>query len=162
MKEEGYILYEHFDGQRYHHFRNRTAKRLDVAICRIHDLCRSYKFIGQREFSIWNALTPVMKVFAYKDETGKVSYVQKAYLLPAIRYTVRKTNGEKVVLDNKLGIERDYYMATKYRRNMTIGKRAGDLTDWIKSAKRSEETATKVDKVGYILAERVIERRFGN
>lgn len=161
MKEEGYAIYEHFNGQRIRQFPARTARRIDVAVCRIHDLCRSAKFV-EREFSIWNALTPVMRMICRKDVDGKVDYISKPYLLPAITYETRLTNGTILKVNNAVGVETDYRMATEYKRNMKFGGRTGDLTNWIKSEKRLDPVPSNfIDKTGYQISEKTLQRTFG-
>jgi hypothetical protein len=162
MKSEGYIVYEHVNGERFTHFRKRTALNIGTAECRIHDVCRSTKWTEQREFSIWNALTPIMKVFAVKHESGRIEYIKKNYLLPAIRYTVKSTFGNDLTIDNALGYEKDYRDATAYRKNITCGARSGDLTSWIKSEKRIDKVPlTVVNKNNYKFSEKVTSKQFG-
>ena len=158
---EGYIIYEHINGSRFTHFRKRTAKTFLVAVARIHDLVRSQKWTGQREFSIWNALTPIQKIIVRKEE-NRVEWSQKSYLLPA--EVVKRTNhhGEKVFEDNENGYEKDYRKATEYRRTSNYGRISGDLTGWIKSDKREKpEPRNFIDKRDYQLSEKVIHRNFG-
>jgi hypothetical protein len=162
MKSEGFILYEHVGNERFTHFRNRTAKTLEVTIARIHDLTRNQRFTGSRVFSIWNALTPVQKVVVSKNSEGKLDFTHKAYLLPAEIVKVTLPNGNKVVMNNVIGYEQDYAKATSYRRKMTYGGRTGDLTNWIKSDKREKPVPlVHIDKRNYQLSEKTIERRFG-
>jgi hypothetical protein len=161
MKSEGFIIYEHINGIRVTHFRKRTARTFVVAVARVHDLVRSQKWTGQREFSIWNALTPIQKIIVRKEE-NRVEWSQKAYLQPAVVVKITTHHGLKAFEDNERGYEKDYSEATKYRRTSSYGGRAGDLTSWIKSDKREKpEPKNFIDKRNYQLSEKVIHRNLG-
>jgi hypothetical protein len=140
----GFLLIERVGDLRVKHFRKSSAKLLDVAVARIHDLCRSQKWSGVRIFEIWDGLNPISTVTCTKTETG-VDYKTKSYLLPDFNGSVNTRKGKVLILDT-LGHERDYREANAYKLKFSCGRKAGDITQWIKQDAKDRVPGKMIDK----------------
>ena len=154
----GYILMERFGDKRVRHFRKSTARRLSVAEARIHDLIRNGRWSEERIFEIWDGINPKLIITCKKNENGNIVISKKDYFKEYVGFI--ETRKGKIFVNDVVGRDRDYYLATKYRRNVTIGAKRGDLTQFVKKEAMDRVLCQKVDARNYKVSEKVTKREF--
>lgn len=143
----GYRVYEYRDGIQIDCFRKSTLN-YEIAKCRIFDLCRDIrlKHLEKRYFAIWDGIEAVSKISVHRNG----AYVEIPYLLPAL---TRK---------EQIGLNLDYKLSARYRlRNQSVGRKAGDITNWLVKEPGDFTEHVNIRKDGYRLSKKTVSRVFG-
>jgi len=145
----GFRIVETRAGKRIEHFPLRTAKRYELAKCRIMDLCRDrrFKHLPERFFEIWDGITAVMKITV--ESSGR--YHEKDYLLkPRDMIEIQ-------------GYERDWDIYTRPRlKNQKTGRDTSDISKWILNANtapgKNDSEVASTNYSNKVAAEDVVKR----
>jgi len=143
----GFLLIERVGDVRIKHFRKSSAKKIHVAEARIHDLVRSQRWSGERVFEIWDGINPISITTVTKTDAGLV-FKKKDYLL-------QPSDKREAI-----GYEKDYDLATAYKKKVTLGLRSDDVSQWIKKKPLDRVLCTMVDKRNFRQSTKISQRAF--